>query len=231
RHLMAVRSAIRARGQRPEHWADIEPDRVAVVATDASMTYRDWNDRADCLADALARRRPWSTTVAMRLPPSTGWFTATLALAKLGWRQVNLAPDADLDEVRRVLGETSAAMLLADGTIDGVPTDVFDVRSLTSEGTAQPRYSRAEAPRVLYTSGTTGAPKGVLRERNGNADDERLREYQRDVADASPMRLHNRTLLTLPLHHGAGAGDAQRAHAMAGTVYVTDAFDPHAALR
>jgi len=228
---MAVRSAIRARGQRPEHWADIEPDRVAVVATDASMTYRDWNDRADCLADALARRRPWSTTVAMRLPPSTGWFTATLALAKLGWRQVNLAPDADLDEVRRVLGETSAAMLLADGTIDGVPTDVFDVRSLTSEGTAQPRYSRAEAPRVLYTSGTTGAPKGVLRERNGNADDERLREYQRDVADASPMRLHNRTLLTLPLHHGAGAGDAQRAHAMAGTVYVTDAFDPHAALR
>src|SRR5689334_15806388 len=174
--LMAVRSAIRARGQRPEHWADIEPDRVAVVATDASMTYREWNDRADRLADALARRRPGSTTVAMRLPPSTAWFTVTLALAKLGWRQVNLAPDADAGEVDRVLAETSAAMLLG---------DVDEVQDLTAEGSAQPRYSRAEAPRVLYTSGTTGAPKGVLRERT--ADDERLREYQRDVADASPM--------------------------------------------
>jgi long-chain acyl-CoA synthetase len=248
---MATRLAARVRGQRPEHWAGLLPEEPAVVDGDSVLRYGDWNQRADRLADGLARRRVSPGIAAVALPPCADWFVISLALAKLGWRHVAAAPDLDPAELRRLFADTGAAVLFADGPPGDQPPAAgagvltvsrrpapggLGLAELIAEGGEADRYSVADAPLVLYTSGTTGARKGVARGVTGTtpADQERirlLREYQRDVADAQPARLRNRTLATLPMHHGTGPGFAQRALSMAGTVYLLPAFDPRAALR
>ena len=42
-----------------EYWAAARGDQPALFEGTASLTYRDWNEYADMLADAFAGARPW----------------------------------------------------------------------------------------------------------------------------------------------------------------------------
>lgn len=244
---MTTRTSGRVHGQRPEHWAALYPDHPAVIAEGGSLTYRQWNDRADRLADALARRRLATGVAAVALAPGTDWFVVSLALAKLGWTLATLPPHASADQLRRMVGDTEASVLFCEGPADGAVADVLLVSgragldALVDEGSPTPRSSRADAPLLVYTSGTTGERQAVRRTTSDAVaaiDAERakrLREYQGDIVGAHHARLHNRTLLGMPMHHGSGPGFAQRALSLAGTVHVASAsdaadFDPVAVL-
>jgi long-chain acyl-CoA synthetase len=247
---MATRSANRVRGQRPEHWASLHPDQPAIVGGGSVLSYRAWNQLADQLADSLAQRRIRPGVAAVALTPHPDWFVINLALAKLGWRHVSAAPDLGGAELARLLSDTGAAVLFCEDAAHGpgLPggpqvitvsrrpaAGVLSLIELTSGGRPVGRHSTQEASLVIWTSGTTGARKGVARGQAGTGPDaaERarlLREYQRDVSNAQPARLHNRTLLTLPMHHGTGPGFAHRALGLAGTVYLLPSFSPIRAL-
>ncbi len=244
------RPAVRARGQRPEHWAGLSPARPAIVHGDRVVSYQEWNADADRLADALARRRLVPAVAAVSLPADPDWFVVNLALAKLGWRHVAVPPDLPPDQLRALLSGAGAAVLFADRSPDpavlaglsvlpvprtaGPDPAEATLAGLVAAGTEVARHSRADPPLVLHTSGTTGARRPVSRDAGadaGAAEARRLWEYQRDVAEATPARLRNRTLLTAPMHHGTGPGFAQRALGLAGTVHLLHPFDPLAALR
>ncbi|MEY9905040.1 acyl-CoA synthetase (AMP-forming)/AMP-acid ligase II [Catenulispora sp. MAP12-49] len=266
---MTIRPAGRVHGQRPEHWAVLYPDQPAVTAEGGTLTFREWNERADRLADALARRRlgandgganaagasdagttaAGTTVAAVALAPGPDWFVVSLALAKLGWTLATLPPDAPASQLSRMVGDTGAVVLFLEESADSVDAAADQdtvgpgvllvcgrsgLAALLDEGTRTPRGSRADAPLMVYTSGTTGERQGVRRAiPDPGADAERtrrLKEYQRDIVAAHHARLRNRTLLSMPMHHGSGPGFAHRALSLAGTVHVAPVFDAVAVL-
>ena len=59
----------------PEHWATRRPDAAAVICGDTVLTYREWNDAADHVAEGLAALslRP-GDRIGMRFRLSVEWF-------------------------------------------------------------------------------------------------------------------------------------------------------------
>ena len=82
----------------PEFWAGERPDAIAVIDGDKSLTYGDWNDQANRVADSLAGMGLVAgDRIGMRFRLGAPWFVIQRALQKLGVAQVavnwKLTPD------------------------------------------------------------------------------------------------------------------------------------------
>jgi acyl-CoA synthetase (AMP-forming)/AMP-acid ligase II len=157
--------------------ARIDRDALAVVEGDRQMTFGELDERVNRLAQVLAAAGIGrGDRVAMLARNCAAWLEVELAAAKLGaivaaqnWR---LAPP-ELEHCLRLaeprvllVGEAQAAAAA------GLAVDIPEVIALGAEYERRlARASAAEPPEVgepedglviLYTSGTTGLPKGAL---------------------------------------------------------------------
>jgi long-chain acyl-CoA synthetase len=135
------------------------------------------------------------------------------------WRQVCAALPAGLP-VLRVMAEANAA---------------FEANDYEAWRNAQPRYDGPlVAPRghMAYTSGTTGRPKGVVRQ---PFPVDRLAEHlaavEAVVEQAYGLRQGSRALLPAPIYHSAPSVFAQVALRVCDTLVLTQRFDAVEVLR
>jgi long-chain acyl-CoA synthetase len=135
------------------------------------------------------------------------------------WRQVWAALPAGLP-VLRVMAEANAA---------------FEANDYEAWRNAQPRYDGPlVAPRghMAYTSGTTGRPKGVVRQ---PFPVDRLAEHlaavEAVVEQAYGLRQGSRALLPAPIYHSAPSVFAQVALRVCDTLVLTRRFDAVEVLR
>ena len=165
------------------------PDRVLVRDDDGTLTCAELLDRATTLAHALLRRMPVGSVVSFTVP---NWHEAAIIYlgTTLAGMVVNpILPSLRDRELAFILtdansraifipqsfgGHDYAAMLarVASGLPD--PPEIVAVRGdaaghiafgdlLTEPGSGTlPELSPADTRMILYTSGTTGRPKGVL---------------------------------------------------------------------
>lgn len=153
-------------------WAVEAPSRTAVTDPDSAVSYAELDRRSLLLAGELQRRgvRP-GTTVALYLHPSVDFVVAMLATQRAGAAYVPLSvrqPAARAAEVRRVSGSTTLL------THARVPTDVAHriagdativaVESIDggSPGAALPPFDPEGLAYIVFTSGSTGSPNGVM---------------------------------------------------------------------
>jgi mycobactin peptide synthetase MbtF len=138
--------------------AAAQPDSVAVSWSDGRLTYRELDALADRLAAALQRAGVGSETpVAITLPRGPSYVAAMLAILKAGGTIVPLDPAMPGERVAEILRQASAPVV-----VDGAAFTAF-----TASATAPADYRAATVPPdhaayAVFTSGTTGAPKGVI---------------------------------------------------------------------
>ncbi|GAB3441202.1 MupA/Atu3671 family FMN-dependent luciferase-like monooxygenase [Actinophytocola sediminis] len=161
-----------------EQRADVAPEAVAVVAADATLTYRE----LDRLADRVARRlrelgvRP-DEPVGVHLGRSAELVVALLGILKAGAAYLPLDPDHPPDRLSFMVSDAGARVIVADsrsattarrlGAAEVVVPDALaeDADPAGTDEAAEVSPVAATADNlayVIYTSGSTGRPKGVL---------------------------------------------------------------------
>ncbi len=219
-----------AEGMAVAHWAEVAPDRAALVPTvdehrSDARTYGELNERINQLVRALrARGLRDGDGVAVLIPNRTAFVEVYWACLRAGWRFTPINWHLGTDEVAYIVSDCGARAFVVDQQLAAigepaaaaVPT--LDVRLLCAADPAGPGagdlgldgspfedYDDALAAQpgtdiedpvpgvtMLYTSGTTGRPKGVHRERHATL-----------VVDRAIYRPGAVHLLTGPLYHAA----------------------------
>lgn len=250
----------------PEFWAARTPDAIAAIKGDRTLTYKDWNDQANRVADSLAAKglKP-GDRIGMRFRLDFHWFIIQRALQKLGVMQVAVNWKLTPDEAEYIVRDSGARGLACDDADAGPwadkgfeflitcgqgeqkpesgflkslfgrdqtqSTSGLRVEDLIAEGKSTERFGPARAAMILYTSGTTGQPKGVPPTNLATVDMARLMRYGASVTAAPQMTPNASVMLALPVHHGAGPAIAGSACATGGTCVLLDPYDPEAALK
>ncbi|MFI6210333.1 amino acid adenylation domain-containing protein, partial [Streptomyces sp. NPDC051041] len=185
------------------------PEAVAVRWGGGTRTYRQLDERANRLAARLASLGVGpEDRVALLMERSPQVVTAILAVLKAGAAYVPLAPDLPPARLDAMLRQTGASVVVTDdthrGTAPGLLPRAGHFLTVTDAvGADGPRHAPAVAPAarphpdsaayVMFTSGSTGEPKGVTATHRGVVSLATDRHWTRTAADG-PIR----TLLHSP---------------------------------
>jgi 2-furoate---CoA ligase len=232
--------------------AERTPDRLAIVDDQSprALTYRQLIQEVDVIAAGLQRQGIRAgDRIAVAAPNSLQHCLALLALQRLGavlalinfrlpaQQIAELIADgrmrgaliADDPSIARAIVERTPALplLITLGGFKFAGGDLGSCRGDPQSLPPPPTPHPDDIGFILYTSGTTGKPKGV-------AIAHRTTEYR--ITSLSPMAgLHAgrelRVLGVLPLFHGMGFFvGLMNTLAYSGTFYLMSAFSPQAAL-
>ena len=152
------------------------PDHTAVVYENVRIRYRELDERTELLAKNLRACGIGRETVAAVLIPRCEYMViASLGVLKAGGAYLPLDPSYPPERLNLMVKDSGAALLLTTPELSGIISENFtgqrilldEIPTMTDNGLT------LEAPRpsdlfiMLYTSGSTGVPKGVMLE-HGN---------------------------------------------------------------
>ncbi|WP_036346810.1 non-ribosomal peptide synthetase [Mycolicibacterium aromaticivorans] len=133
--------------------AAVHCDSVALRWNGGQLTYDELNEQSDRIAGFLADRGVRAETpVAIQLPRGADYVVAMLAVLKAGGMYVPLDPAMPAGRVQSILAQTGAAVVIDDATI---------AAARTAPRLCVPTHP-GQAAYTVFTSGTTGEPKGVI---------------------------------------------------------------------
>jgi amino acid adenylation domain-containing protein len=150
------------------------PRAIAAQFGEATLSYEALDRRANQMANLLRSRvkgAPSGKLIGVSVERSLDMLVALLAVMKAGYAYVPLDPMHPPARLRHILGEAAVAALISDGSenaalvADGVPViDVHkDAKAIVEAPSVSPmvQVNAESLAYVMYTSGSTGLPKGV----------------------------------------------------------------------
>lgn len=153
------------------------PDAIAVVGQEQTLTYAALNSRANQLARHLRSQGvDGASRVAICLRRSPQLLIATMAVLKAGATYVPLDPDYSSARLEHMLSDCGASVLLTE-TSANVLSGAKNIRQIFLDATdvigaidaqstrnldSLPDFTPDRLAYVMYTSGSTGLPKGVM---------------------------------------------------------------------
>ncbi|MFE9655906.1 amino acid adenylation domain-containing protein [Micromonospora sp. NPDC006431] len=160
------------------HWARRTPEAPAVTCADGTLSYRELDERANRLAHHLRQLGvDRDVVVAIHLDRGLDHYVALLGVFKAGGAALPLDTGYPAARLRYMLDDSGAHVLITgqDPPADGKGTVVnpnTDATLIAANPATAPacRTRAADLAYLMYTSASTGAPKGVQLEHGGITD-------------------------------------------------------------
>ena len=181
--------------------------RPAVISSGQSWSHGDIDARCQRMATALLAGRADLTEarVAMLVAPGVDFVSVLTGIIRAGGVAVPLALSHPPRELAHVIVDAGAAAVVTTPDLqDRLPADIaarvvqVDDLSSSRQRRAMPSISDSRRALIVYTSGTTGRPKGVV------TTHANIAAQITSLVQAWEWRTEDRTLLVLPLHHVHG---------------------------
>lgn len=182
---------------RVAHWATHTPDALALEAAESSLSYRALDERANQLARWLLEQGVGGgDVVALELPRSVDLVVAMLAAWRAGAAYLPLDPAGPALRRQALLQDAKAVLVLRERPGQDMAAAwkeaclaEIDLRGLGVQPTGRP-VAPHDLAYVLYTSGSTGQPKGVAIEHR------HLQNYAAAATAAMSLEVCRRWALT-----------------------------------
>jgi malonyl-CoA/methylmalonyl-CoA synthetase len=183
--------------------------RTAVVDSDGAFTYKDLLDASSRVATALLAGHEdlQEERVAFLVTPGFPWVAAQWGIWRAGGVAVPLPLNSTRPELEYVINDTAASTLLFDVQAAPLLAPIAAARGIRGLSYDQlPASQPGELPdipserraMILYTSGTTSRPKGVVTT-HANTTAQIV-----SLVEAWEWSAGDRIVLCLPLHHVHG---------------------------
>jgi amino acid adenylation domain-containing protein len=154
------------------------PEQTAISAPGAEWTYAELDHRSNALAVQILKSSDGnSEPVALLMDHGAVLIAAILAVLKAGKICLSLDPNDSIERLAAVLADSRAGLLIADqknaGMADSLTGGQLPILPVSddfvapSKQTNFPEISPNAGARLMYTSGSTGAPKGVWQNHRG----------------------------------------------------------------
>ena len=239
----------------PGYHAALHPDKPAVIMGNSGeqVTYAELEERSARLAQLLwseglrpgdhiallAENNPrfyevfWAalrsglylTAVNRYLSPAEAAYLVNDSSATVLIASAALAPTA---EAMLELIPDCPHLLMIDGTEDGFES----YESALAQQSGEPLDDQPRGDVMLYSSGTTGRPKGIQRRLSGlQIDDPNAAGMARTLTALLGMDESSVYLCPAPLYHAAGLQWSAGTHELGGTIVVMEKFDEEQFLR
>lgn len=228
------------------------PRKAVFIENGTETTWEAWESTVGQLAAGLAALSVGAgTRVAVRTGTRREWFDIHAALSHLGATMVTVNCRATPEEVGYMLQDSEASLFILDDE-DPTPFEslwpaskgqliafhpasegMLDFAKLrAAQGPTAPLDFDAPAGMIMYTSGTTGKPKGLFRDpaamqANRSLMDEVFAEFDTIM----PRDPSTRTLLCHPMHHTAGTQTCLDTLYAGGSIVIQSRFEAEETLR
>ena len=148
--------------ERFEKQVDENPDNVALIASDETLSYRQLDQKANRIANALIKKgvKPKSRILVM-LPRDSNLISSIFGVLKTGSAYIPIDLAYPQDRVDYIYENSQADYIIASET-QGNAIGINDL--LKEENAERPdiQVSPDDLVYMIYTSGSTGKPKGVM---------------------------------------------------------------------
>lgn len=140
-----------------------QPRRVAVIHNGERITYQSLVERGECIAAALPEQQK---LVAVLLPRDARLFSCLVGIMQANCIWLLLSPDQPARRIEEILHQSGAEYLLTTPALSAdlspeCGAKLLNVDLLTEPAGSVVRGKPDDLAYVVYTSGSTGAPKGV----------------------------------------------------------------------
>jgi long-chain acyl-CoA synthetase len=225
------------------------PDKPAIIVGEEAMSYRELDLSSRAAASSLRRRGlTRGDVIAILAPNATTFFVAAWAAQRSGLYYTPIGRHLKPAEIAYILADSGARALFVEGSLAGLAAaalqelppgaapaclgfggSIEGMAAIDDLALDDADQEDVEGGDLLYTSGTTGRPKGVKRPLDFGPLGSDTRRVER-LRDLFAMGKDTVFYTPAPIYHAAPLRFAMTVLRMGATLVMDSKFDPAVAL-